>query len=207
MPQRADGKAVCDQQPSQMQKSDYQELIRDIEISSDTEFYEKENIGHGVRDATMASSSGYSGSVLQNTTFTSSPTSSSQAPKYTEQPNTNANKKTAMFEATTAEAELDMLLGSFSETIVLDGSAAASCSSRIDDIFKASPHPPSKVPYSAKKAPIAAELDEALDDLFQDTSYLTSHKEKSVPITQSLSPNSGTNSTAKDDFDSWLDSI
>lgn len=230
MLQRAEGKAVHEQQSSDMQTYDCQEGTRDIEISSVTEFNEKGNIEDGVRDVTKASSSGYFGSIHQDPTFNPSPTSSNQvhhnvhpieleissqtkAPKYTEQPNTkfmieNENKKASTFEATTAEAELDMLLGSFSDTIDLDTPAAASSSSHIDKVFKASPHIPSKGPNSAKKAPIAAELDDALDDLLQDTSYLISHKEKPVHNhIQSLSPHSGTNSIAKDDFDSWLDSI
>ncbi|XP_038895632.1 uncharacterized protein LOC120083819 isoform X1 [Benincasa hispida] len=218
----ADEKTVCDQLSSQMQTSECQREARNIEISSVTE---KVNIENGVRDAT----SRYFGSIHQDPTFNPSPTLSNQvhynahpieldissqtkAPKYTEQSNTkfttgNPNEKVLKLEATTAEAELDMLLSSFSDTIDLN-TAAASSSSRIDEVFKASPHLPNKGSYSTKKAPVAAELDDALDELLQDTSYLISHKEKPVNSQiQSLSPHSGTNSIPNDDFDSWLDSI
>lgn len=226
---RANGKAICDQRSSHMQTSNSEEGTRDIEISSVTEFCEKDNIKDGVRDMTETSSSGYSRSIHQDPNFNALPTPSNQvndpieleiskqtkAPNYTEQPNKkfmveNANKKASTFEATTAEAELDMLLNSFSETIDLDTPTAASSSSNIDDgVFKASPQLPSKGPNSAKKVPIAAELDDALDDLLQDTSYLISHEEKPFNNShiQSLSPHSGTNIIANDDFDSWLDSI
>lgn len=212
-----------------MQTSNSEEGTRDIEISSVTEFCEKDNIKDGVRDMTETSSSGYSRSIHQDPNFNALPTPSNQvndpieleiskqikAPNYTEQPNKkfmveNANKKASTFEATTAEAELDMLLNSFSETIDLDTPTAASSSSNIDDgVFKATPQLPSKGPNSAKKVPIAAELDDALDDLLQDTSYLISHEEKPFNNShiQSLSPHSGTNIIANDDFDSWLDSI
>lgn len=221
----ADGKTVCDQQLSQMQTSECQGGVKNIEISSVTE---KGNIEGVVRDVTIASSSSYFGSIHQDPTFNLSPTLSNQvhnndqielevynqtkAPKHTEQPNTkftteNPNKKVSKLEVTTAEVELDMLLSSFSDTISLD-TAAASSSSHIDEVCKASPHLPNKGPYSSKKAPIAAELDDALDELLQDTSYLIFHKEKPVNSQiQSPSLHSGTNSIAKDDFDSWLDSI
>ncbi|XP_038895633.1 uncharacterized protein LOC120083819 isoform X2 [Benincasa hispida] len=222
IPELADEKTVCDQLSSQMQTSECQREARNIEISSVTE---KVNIENGVRDAT----SRYFGSIHQDPTFNPSPTLSNQvhynahpieldissqtkAPKYTEQSNTkfttgNPNEKVLKLEATTAEAELDMLLSSFSDTIDLN-TAAASSSSRIDEVFKASPHLPNKGSYSTKKAPVAAELDDALDELLQDTSYLISHKEKPVNSQiQSLSPHSGTNSIPNDDFDSWLDSI
>ncbi|XP_038887536.1 uncharacterized protein LOC120077652 [Benincasa hispida] len=222
----ADGTTVYDQQSSQIQTSEYQGGARNIEISSVTE---KGNIKDVVRDVTIASSSSYFGSIHQDPTFNPSPTlsnkvhynahpieweisSQTKAPKYTEQLNTkftteNPNKKLSKLDATSAEAELDMLLNSFSDTINLDNTTPSS-SSCIDAVFKASPHLPNKGPYSAKKAPIASELDDALDELLQDTSYLISRKEKPTNShIQSLSLHSGTNSIAKNDFDSWLDSI
>ncbi|XP_023531069.1 uncharacterized protein LOC111793430 [Cucurbita pepo subsp. pepo] len=221
---RPERKAICDQRSSAVQTYDSQEGMRNIEISSDTESYEKGNVEDGIRDVTKASSSSYFGSIHQDPTFNPSPISSNQVHynahpielpissqtntrKYTEQPNTkfiieNANQKTPMFEATTAEAELDMLLNSFSETMDLDTPAAGSSSFDIDEVFKATPHIPIKGSNPGQKAPITAELDDALDDLLQDTSHLVPHKEK--PVNNS---HSGANSIAKDDFDSWLDSI
>ena len=208
-----------------MQPSECQEAERNI----DSSVTDKGNVEDRVQDAIVASSSSYFGSNQQDPTFNPSPTLSNQVqynacpieleissqtkdPKYTDQANTkftteNSNKKLTKLEATTAEAELDMLLNSFSDTIDL-GTTAASSSSRIDEVSKPSFHLPNKGPYSTKKPPIASELDDALDELLQDTSYLTSHIEKPINThIQSLSLHSGTNSIAKDDFDSWIDSI
>ncbi|KAL0560104.1 hypothetical protein IC582_000498 [Cucumis melo] len=208
-----------------MQTSVCQEAPRNIEISS---VNEKGNVEGRVQNVTVASSSSCFGSIHQDPTFNPSPTLSNQVqynarpieleissqtkdPKYSKQANTkytteNSNKKLSKLEATTAEAELDMLLNSFSDTIDL-GTTAASSSSRIDEVSKPSSHLPHKGPYSTKKAPIASQLDDALDELLQDTSYPT-HKEKPINThIQSLSLHSGTNSIANDDFDSWIDSI
>lgn len=125
----------------------------------------------------------------------------------------DANKKQSEFEAATAEAELDMLLDSFSETKILDSSSSKPADTLpLQEEAKVSPFQlPRKGPDSLPTA--TANLDDDLDDLLNKTSGLTNQSspfqpegESSVPFTQSSS-NSGSKSKALDDFDSWLDTL
>ncbi|KAF2283268.1 hypothetical protein GH714_043620 [Hevea brasiliensis] len=125
-------------------------------------------------------------------------------------------KKRSTFEASTAEAELDMLLDSFSETKLLDSSGFMSAT--IPEKQKEAPAPLPQLarntPSSGKSTPIAAKLD-VLDDLLEETSILTD-KNGSYQLTkvtaahdeiQSSSSQPATKSKVLDDFDSWLDTI
>lgn len=119
-------------------------------------------------------------------------------------------KKRSEFEAATAEAELDMLLDSGSETKNLDSSSIGSA---VQGAAKMYPiELPRKGPDSLAAA--ATNLDDDLDNLLQETSGLTNQSSSilpegnkgAIPFTQSSS-NSGSNSKPLDDFDSWLDTI
>jgi hypothetical protein len=144
------------------------------------------------------------------------------------------------FEAAVAEEELYMLLDSYSETKKIADPSAI----RSNDAFpvfqqeaSTAPSPFSKhAPDSSKTSPVIADLDDALDDLLEETSNVTNKnpviadlddalddlleetsnvtnknhlsEEKSVfGIVQSSFSHAGTKSQVLDDFDSWLDTI
>lgn len=119
-------------------------------------------------------------------------------------------KKQSEFEAATAEAELDMLLDSFSETKILD---ASSIGSAVQGAAKMHSNELPRI-GSDSLAAAATNLDDDLDNLLQETSGLTNQSSSilpegnkgAIPFTQSSS-NSGSNSKPLDDFDSWLDTI
>ncbi|GAV75953.1 hypothetical protein CFOL_v3_19429 [Cephalotus follicularis] len=105
------------------------------------------------------------------------------------------------FEATAAEAELDMLLDSFSETKILDSTGTKSVSTFPDSQREASiplPQPFRKGPDLSKTAIVTANFDDVLDD---------SHVKTTPHALQSSSSHSVTKSKVLEDFDSWLDTI
>ncbi|KAF3444059.1 hypothetical protein FNV43_RR13749 [Rhamnella rubrinervis] len=126
----------------------------------------------------------------------------------------DANKKQSEFEAAaTAEAELDMLLDSFSETKILDSTSFEPAAALpLQEEAKVSPFQlPSEGPDSLPSA--TGNLDDDLDDLLNKTSGLTNQSssfqpqgERIIPFTQSSS-NSGSKSKVLDDFDSWLETL
>ncbi|KAF2283494.1 hypothetical protein GH714_010815 [Hevea brasiliensis] len=126
-------------------------------------------------------------------------------------------KKLSSFEASAAEAELDMLLDSFSETKLLDSSGFSSATIPVyqKEAPISLPQLTRNNPSSSKTTPIAVKLDDVLDDLLEETSML-SNKKGSYQLTkvtaahnETLSSSSQTviNSKVLDDFDSWLDTI
>lgn len=133
-----------------------------------------------------------------------------EAPQSTEESN---------FEAAAAEEELDMLLDSYNETTKIANPSGIR-SNNAFPVFQqeasTSPSPLSKhVPDSSKTSPIIADLDDALDDLLEETSNVTNKNclsqsaegQSVLGIVQSSSSYTGTKSQVLDDFDSWLDTI
>ncbi|GMN53886.1 hypothetical protein TIFTF001_023007 [Ficus carica] len=123
-------------------------------------------------------------------------------------------KKPPEFEAVAAEAELDMLLDSFSEIKILDSSGLSSADTLPvqKEASVAAFQLPRKDPDLSASTPF--NLDDDLDDLLKATSSLTSQNSlfppqggAADPFVQSSSPKSGTKSKALDDFDSWLDTL
>jgi len=106
-------------------------------------------------------------------------------------------KQNSTFEAAAAEKELDMLLD-------------APVSLRVP-----SGYPPQilkKDPVPSKIASSTASLDDALDDLLEETSTLMKpnvllQEEKPVNHSMKSSSHSGSKSKLTDDFDSWFDSL
>ncbi|KAM3745320.1 hypothetical protein ACB098_06G117400 [Castanea mollissima] len=126
-------------------------------------------------------------------------------------------KKLSTIEAADAEEELDMLLDSFGET----KKAFNSSDFRSNNPFPVSQKEVyvapslSKIgPDSSKTSSGIANLDDALDDLLEETSNLMNQtglsqplEEKAVHQVQTSSSHSGTKSKVLDEFDSWLDTI
>ncbi|KAM3697501.1 hypothetical protein ACJW30_06G117800 [Castanea mollissima] len=126
-------------------------------------------------------------------------------------------KKLSTIEAADAEEELDMLLDSFGET----KKAFNSSDFRSNNPFPVSQKEVyvapslSKIgPDSSKTSSGIANLDDALDDLLEETSNLMNQtglsqplEEKAVHRVQTSSSHSGTKSKVLDEFDSWLDTI
>ncbi|KAL3830077.1 hypothetical protein ACJIZ3_018879 [Penstemon smallii] len=116
-----------------------------------------------------------------------------------------------IFEATNAEAELDMLLNSFSETSVLESSNASSTS--ILSPAAGSTGSLKKGAHIIESAVVPDKLDDGTNIFFEGTSDLNkidvgqlSHGVKaSSDIPSTLHPIS--KSKLMDDFDSWLDTI
>lgn len=146
-----------------------------------------------------------------------------EAPKSTEESNLNSvrdpQKKLSTFEAAAAEEELDMLLDSLSETKKIANPSDIS-SNNAFPVFQQeasmAPSPLSKhVPDSSKPSPVIGHLDDALDDLLEETSNVMNQDSLSqslggksvLGIVQSSSSHAGTKSQVLDDFDSWLDTI
>ncbi|XP_027346896.1 uncharacterized protein LOC113858433 [Abrus precatorius] len=111
--------------------------------------------------------------------------------------------KHTAFEAAAAEKELDMLLDSLSESKVVDPRVSS-----VDplQVSKKEPVPP-------KTASVTTSLDDALDDLLEETSTLMKPnvllrppEEKPVLHSMQSSP-SGSKSKVSDDFDSWFDTL
>ncbi|CBI21908.3 unnamed protein product, partial [Vitis vinifera] len=121
-------------------------------------------------------------------------------------------KKQSVFEAAAAEAELDMLLDSFNETNKFD-SLGFKKSRNALPVFQ---QKPSMTPPQLSRKVVTANLDDALDDLLEETSNLMDQngtkppqqaKPTSPGIQCSSSSHSGQGSKVLDDFDSWLDTI
>lgn len=118
------------------------------------------------------------------------------------------NKNVATFEATTAEQELDMLLDSFSETKINDSSGLRS-------VKEEASVPPLQLPRKGIDSSMlnAANLDDALDDLINETSITINQSGPSYPQEKMAvhdfqsSSHTGTKSKELDDFDSWLDTV
>ncbi|XP_021733371.1 uncharacterized protein LOC110700170 [Chenopodium quinoa] len=116
------------------------------------------------------------------------------------------------FEAASAEAELDMLLGSFNETKIFDtplnqpGTSASYMTGH-----KANPLAPVQhsLGQSALAFPIISSLDNELDDLLAETSNPSNTDSLFRPtqVPSSSISQSGSNSKVLEDFDSWLDTI
>ncbi|WVZ02939.1 hypothetical protein V8G54_023745 [Vigna mungo] len=117
-------------------------------------------------------------------------------------------KQYSTFEAASAEKELDMLLDSFTDTKILDYPVSLGVSSG---------YPPQilkKDPVPSKIASFTANLDDALDDLLEETSTLIKpnvlllpHEEKPVNHSMKSSSHSESKSKVTDDFDSWFDTL
>lgn len=129
----------------------------------------------------------------------------------------DADKRVHTFKAAAAEAELDMLLNSFAETKLLDSSGFTSIALPVSQ-NEAHALPPltRNAPGSSKPTSIAANLDDALDNLLAETSNLLNPnglhqpwEAKSAPneIQLSSASQSAPKSKILDDFDSWLDTI
>ncbi|KAL0302103.1 UNVERIFIED_CONTAM: hypothetical protein Sangu_2501900 [Sesamum angustifolium] len=117
-----------------------------------------------------------------------------------------------IFEAVSAEAELDMLLSSFNETELLGSSSTASTG--IPSTAAASADTLKKGTDIMKPATTPVNVYDGIDDLLKETSRLikTEGKQTSQMVTPSPDDiSSAMNPTSKsklhDDFDSWLDTI
>ncbi|GAA0163428.1 hypothetical protein LIER_39594 [Lithospermum erythrorhizon] len=119
-------------------------------------------------------------------------------------------KKPSKFEALTAEAELDMLLDSFSETKFLESSIGEKILEDVPSI-----EPMKKVPEKVKPPALAINFNEDIDELLKETSTSTSiinvesgsHEVNAAPKDFLLDPDPTSKSKLLDDFDSWLDTI
>ncbi|KAL6570696.1 hypothetical protein OROGR_000246 [Orobanche gracilis] len=115
-------------------------------------------------------------------------------------------KSTSIFQAITAEAELDMLLSSFGETKINESRSASSMS-----VAAVSGETVQKQTHVTK----TKNLDDDIDKLLEETSSLASRDGRQVPDEVRPSPgavpssalNPGSKSELLDDFDSWLDTI
>lgn len=113
-------------------------------------------------------------------------------------------KKHSIFEAAAAEAELDMLLDSFSETNKFDSLGFEEKFNNSFPVLEQKPCTSVTPPHISRKVVAAANLidDDALDDLLEEV------KPTSQGIKSSSSSHSGqTSKVVLDDFDSWLDTI
>lgn len=117
-------------------------------------------------------------------------------------------KKPSKFKPVAAEAELDMLLDSFSETKFFESS---SHHAKID---VPSIEPVKKVPVTIKPSTVAVNFNDDIDELLKLTSTSTSvpvetasHEVKAAPNDFPLDPNPASKTKLLDDFDSWLDTI
>ncbi|PON97843.1 phosphorelay protein [Trema orientale] len=141
----------------------------------------------------------------------------SKVPEFTVRGTVNffadSNKKLAKFEAAAVEAELDMLLNSFTEVKILNSASLSSADTRSGQEASAPEFQlPRKNPGSSVST--TANLDDDLDDLLNQTSSLMNQNnpfeaqgERGDLFVQSSLPQSGTKSKPLDDFDSWLDTI
>jgi len=124
------------------------------------------------------------------------------------------SKSSSVFEAAAAEADLDMLLNSFSETKLLDPSASES------EVATSKKQPETRLPSredSSLDIPITNSLDDALDNLLEETStqdhkgslsHSTEIKTTSFEFPSSTSSSHpSSKSKVLEDFDSWFDTI
>lgn len=123
--------------------------------------------------------------------------------------------KRSAFDSAGAEAELDMLLGSFSETNKFDSWGLKEKSGNAFPVFPQKPCTTTPPPHLREA--VNANLDDALDDLLEETSNLMDRHGRNPPeqvkptppsfMSSSSSSHSGQSSKVVDDFDSWLDTI
>lgn len=113
----------------------------------------------------------------------------------------NRSNAPPMFEAASAEAELDMLLNSFSETSILESSGASLTGT--PPTAEASVESMKKGTHMVKTVLNPANIDDAIDNLLEETSIV--EDEKISLVTKANSETS--KSRILDDFDSWLDTI
>lgn len=116
------------------------------------------------------------------------------------------------FEASSAEAELDMLLGSFNETKLFDspmnqpGTSASYMTGNIATHGAPLQH---SLSHSAPAFPVTSSLDDELDDLLAETS-IPNNKDglfQSTQVPSSSVSQSSSKSKVLEDFDSWLETI
>ncbi|CAK9182681.1 unnamed protein product [Ilex paraguariensis] len=145
----------------------------------------------------------------------------------------NPAKKLSRFEAAAAEAELDMLLDSFSGTKFLDSHGITEKSGHtsylsqgetsnlllegISSVWLVPAEPVKKDPDLSSSALVSANLDDdTIDDLLKQTSSLINNNSpsqssevKAAPsdVLSSSSLHPASKSKLLDDFDSWLDTI
>jgi len=116
--------------------------------------------------------------------------------------------KHSTFEAAAVEEELDMLLDSLDET-----KSSASFTVPLGVSSMDLPQISNKEPVQSRIASITARLDDALDDLLEETSTLMKPNVLSRPqeekhVHHSIqSSHSQNKSKVSDDFDSWFDSL
>ncbi|OIW08342.1 hypothetical protein TanjilG_03018 [Lupinus angustifolius] len=122
----------------------------------------------------------------------------------------DTRRKNSAFEAATAEEELDMLLDSPSEDKILDFPGYKSNTPFPVSLGASCVNPPqisNKEPVPSK---ITASLDDALDNLLQETSTLMNPNVVLRPQEEShiqSSSHTGSDSKVSDDFDSWFDTL
>lgn len=118
----------------------------------------------------------------------------------------SVSKNLPTFEATAAEAELDMLLDSFNNTRFADSSSSKFGNSSVSQQTSstAPPQLSRKGPDLSKSASVTASFDDVLDGLLEETSNLMNGSGLSQPQETSQSVKK---SKILDDFDSWLDTI
>ncbi|KAK6134741.1 hypothetical protein DH2020_031517 [Rehmannia glutinosa] len=119
-------------------------------------------------------------------------------------------RNSSMFQASNAEAELDMLLSSFNQTSVLESPSVSSSSIEIPSIGAV----PSEIVKNGTRMMKSAIIDDDIDNLLEETSVLTKIEDMRLSnevkasadvISSTLNPSS--KSKLLDDFDSWLDTI
>lgn len=128
-------------------------------------------------------------------------------------------KKPSTFEAADAEEELDMLLDSFGETkkILISSDFRSNNSVPVSqqEAYVAQ-SPLSRIGHESSKTSLGiANLDDALDDLLEETSNVMNQNDLSqsleektaIHVVNSSASQSGTKSKVLDEFDSWLDTI
>lgn len=131
-------------------------------------------------------------------------------------------EKPSRFEAAEAEAELDMLLGSFNETKFFDSTSVTQQSSNTSSEGQVSSTLSVSVPMQrVKEGPavtcfggMGASLDDTLDDLLKETSSAINtkgvsplHELKDASHDAPSASQPHPTSKILDDFDSWLDTI
>ncbi|KAF6147542.1 hypothetical protein GIB67_037431 [Kingdonia uniflora] len=128
---------------------------------------------------------------------------------------TDSKEGTSAFQASVAEADLDMLLNSLGDSKnpmkTLQNSQCDNLPSFIEGLSTVSS---SKVSNYLRDAPITTNLDETIDDLLVQTSDVRNQKqgllraeEFETPSDIPVMPSKSAIELALDDFDSWLDTI
>lgn len=126
-----------------------------------------------------------------------------------------AAKKSARFEAIDAEAELDMLLDSCSETEFFGSLNMTKRSNTLsyvqqEDTCQLGSAESLNEGHDAKKHAKMPAFDNTIDDLLEETSALININDKTLPHDVKAAPSSSdsvSKSKLLDDFDSWLDTI